>query len=224
MLSAKSWWALRKKLHENARAKVTDTFLANLLGIDVRSARINALNYFKKVGLVDDTGNSTELAMKWRDNESYADACETIRRSCYPQELLDLYSGPNVDATAVERWFRVDAGIGASAASKQSSFYLLLTKADASGASEAPKRNSNGSAPKTQSRPVSKPAKPNVSDAEQTVDPPRPQKPATQFSMFPSLHIDVQIHIAADTSSEQIDRIFESMSKHFKGMKENNAE
>lgn len=30
----------------------------------------------------------------------------------------------------------------------------------------------------------------------------------------PSLHIDIQIHIASDASAEQIDKIFESMAKH----------
>lgn len=32
----------------------------------------------------------------------------------------------------------------------------------------------------------------------------------------PKLHIDVQIHISPDSSSEQIDKIFESMAKHLK--------
>lgn len=230
MLSAKSWWALRKKLHDSARVKVTETYLASLLGIEVRSARINALNPFKQVGLLDDEGNPTELAMKWRDNEGYAEACENIRQNCYPQELLDLFPGSNIDAAEIARWFRNNAGVGASAANKQASFYLLLTTADASGTTEAPKRNSNGSAPKPQAKTISKPTRHNPSDAEEQAAPPSqqmpfpPQQPATQFSMFPSLHVDVQIHIAPDTSPEQIDRIFESMAKHFKGMRENTTE
>ncbi|KDB96737.1 hypothetical protein AZ19_0498 [Bordetella bronchiseptica E012] len=31
---------------------------------------------------------------------------------------------------------------------------------------------------------------------------------------MPSVHIDVQVHISPDTTPEQIDRIFASMSKH----------
>jgi hypothetical protein len=30
----------------------------------------------------------------------------------------------------------------------------------------------------------------------------------------PSLHIDIQVHISADASPEQIDQIFSSMAKH----------
>ena len=33
----------------------------------------------------------------------------------------------------------------------------------------------------------------------------------------PPLHLDVQIHIPADASLEQIDRIFSSMAKHLYG-------
>ena len=33
-------------------------------------------------------------------------------------------------------------------------------------------------------------------------------------SPTPALHIDFQIHIAADAPPEQIDKIFESMAKH----------
>jgi hypothetical protein len=35
----------------------------------------------------------------------------------------------------------------------------------------------------------------------------------------PALHIDIQIHISADASGEQIDQIFASMSKHLYGSK-----
>jgi len=36
----------------------------------------------------------------------------------------------------------------------------------------------------------------------------------------PSLHINIQIHISADSSTEQIDQIFMSMSKHLKDLQE----
>jgi hypothetical protein len=37
----------------------------------------------------------------------------------------------------------------------------------------------------------------------------------------PAVHIDIQIHISPESSAEQIDKIFESMSKHLYGA--NNA-
>ncbi len=41
--------------------------------------------------------------------------------------------------------------------------------------------------------------------------------PPTQEPQAPSLHIDIQIHIAADAKAEQIDQVFASMAKHLYG-------
>lgn len=42
-----------------------------------------------------------------------------------------------------------------------------------------------------------------------------PGVPSSEISsLSPSLHIDIQVHISPDASSEQIDKIFESMAKH----------
>lgn len=41
-----------------------------------------------------------------------------------------------------------------------------------------------------------------------------PHIPHGKAKNLPSIHIDVQVHISPDTSPEQIDRIFASMSKH----------
>lgn len=43
---------------------------------------------------------------------------------------------------------------------------------------------------------------------------PQSSIPMNVNSPMPSLHIDIQIHIAADASLDQIDQIFASMSKH----------
>ncbi|QYO68050.1 hypothetical protein [Leptolyngbya sp. 7M] len=60
-------------------------------------------------------------------------------------------------------------------------------------------------------------------DNDDSASPPRENKPITQSQEFtrptssfssPSLHIDLQIHISSDASFEQIDKIFESISKH----------
>jgi hypothetical protein len=38
--------------------------------------------------------------------------------------------------------------------------------------------------------------------------------PALPQSTLPGVHIDVQIHVAADAKPEQIDQIFASLAKH----------
>jgi hypothetical protein len=62
-----------------------------------------------------------------------------------------------------------------------------------------------------------------VAKEEQTDEKPKRQ-PVTHSAAFPSLHIDVQIHIASDASADQIDKIFESMAKHFQTAKVNTPE
>ena len=42
--------------------------------------------------------------------------------------------------------------------------------------------------------------------------------PAGKWS-YPSLHIDIQVHITPDTSADQIDKIFESIAKHLPASK-----
>jgi len=42
---------------------------------------------------------------------------------------------------------------------------------------------------------------------------------AGRGALGPALHIDIQVHISAETSPEQIDKIFASMAKHLYGAK-----
>lgn len=48
-----------------------------------------------------------------------------------------------------------------------------------------------------------------------------PQSPPTPIrqSGQPSVHIDIQVHISPESTSEQIDTIFKSMAKHLYGAK-----
>jgi hypothetical protein len=47
-------------------------------------------------------------------------------------------------------------------------------------------------------------------------------RPSSQqgTSITPTVHIDIQIHIAPEASTEQIDQIFKSMSKHLYGVRD----
>ena len=47
----------------------------------------------------------------------------------------------------------------------------------------------------------------------------QPTLPVPRTGAGPALHIDMQIHISADSNAEQIDQIFASMAKHLYGVK-----
>lgn len=223
MLSANSWWKLREKLYSTPNIKVTDNFLANLLGMKLQSVQTNVLNYFRQIGLFENDGTATELAKKWRDDQEYPQVCETIRQTCYPQELRDLYSGQDVDTAAVKRWF-ITQGSGDAAATKEASFYLLLNKATIAKSGEGQKAGSNGGKAKIREK-TDAPTKTSQPSQEQPELGTKPEVPAPQapfvnpISDMPALHIDIQIHIAPDTPADQIDKIFASMAKHLRGIK-----
>ena len=48
-----------------------------------------------------------------------------------------------------------------------------------------------------------------------------PEMPVASRSQgSPALHIDIQIHISPESTTQQIDQIFESMAKHLYGRKD----
>ncbi len=91
-MSANNWWALRNKFIQSVPANVTASYLSTVLPMTQQSATNNLLRPLKRIGLVDQENKPTERAYKWRDDDSYREACEEIRRKVYPQELLDAFS------------------------------------------------------------------------------------------------------------------------------------
>jgi len=62
------------------------------------------------------------------------------------------------------------------------------------------------------------PTKHPASERSQRAEmPPTPATPVTTGRQSPDVHIDIQIHIPATASGEQIDQIFASMAKHLYG-------
>ncbi len=70
MISTSAWWTIRKKFVQTLPKNVTDTYLAGILGMEPTSAK-NMLPPLKKLGLIDNDGKPTELAIRWRDDAQY---------------------------------------------------------------------------------------------------------------------------------------------------------
>ena len=229
MISTSAWWKLRKQFQQTMPSRVTANTLASLFGMTPKSAGVNLLSPLKKMGLVDSEGRTTDRANRWRDDNQYPLVCEEIRKEIYPQDLLDTFPGPDSPRSSVEQWFAIEAGVGESAKQKMAKLYLLLAEANptkqggASNPVKASKGNaplsslkSKGSTPKkleTDKSNGGAPAPSSLEPMQNIQTPPQPMN-----SITPSLHIDIQIHISPDASADQIDHIFESMSKHlYKG-------
>ena len=213
MLPIAHWWALRKKFQQSIPGVVTDNYLATVLEMEVNSARANVLPFLKTLGIVDDEGKTLERAKQWRDDEHYTEACKAILKEVYPKDLLEAVPNPNKERTQVERWFANHTGAGQAAVGRMAALYAVLVEADAS---KQPDQD------KTRTRKKDKePAKTKTPEtARSGVTPPAPahQPAATnsfqQPQQAPGININLEIHISADATPDQIDQIFASMAKH----------
>src|SRR5829696_680760 len=173
------------------------------------------------LGLIDEQGRPTDRANDWRSDDHYADVCRQIRDECYPQALRDAFPGPEIDRGAAEQWFSRIGKMGESSAKNVALIFEVLTRADLAG-QDSPSPNAGGT---TRPGPTG-----NVPDSRRSGVRParvaavsRTQDDASsnvtrrsQTDWTPALHVNVQIHISADASADQIDQIFASMARHLR--------
>jgi uncharacterized protein DUF5343 len=215
MMSVKNWWMVRKRFRTAIPSAVTDTYLGTALSMAALSARNNVKPSLRSCGLIDSDDKPTQRAVKWRDDKQYPKVCEDIWTDVYPQELRDLAPAADADRGEVQSWFANHTGAGQSGAGKMASFYMMLLEKD-------PARESEGSpASKPARTPVAKAPRPArtpaaTSRARESGEPPDEKPASKQPKAGPELHINVQIHIAADAGAEQIENIFASMARHLK--------
>lgn len=151
-------------------------------------------------------------------NEEYEAVCKRIMETAYPASLRDAFPGSFDSKTrqSIVSWFMRNAGVGKKMALKLAGFYILLSVAspvESPPEGERPKRS-----PKSDVRG-------RVLQHNRKEETPQQVAAATEVrrlsvepvSGLPSLHIDIQIHIAADARPEQIDQIFASMARHLYG-------
>lgn len=207
-IPAKVWWQLRAAAVRSPPKEITSTYLETILGISEGTAQ-NVVANLRAIGFAGPDNKTTQLMHDWRDDETYAKACEGMLKKIYPDEIRSLAPPPAPDRAQVVRWFARKTQTGDTASSQMAAFYLLLAKADpkegeAGDNGEVAKMKPRPAAPSNNKR-VTKPA-PVEKPREVEVHPPKQRTP--------SMHVDVQIHISPQASTEQIDAIFASMARH----------
>jgi hypothetical protein len=207
MLPGAHWWVLREKFKQSIPGVVTESYLAAALNMQARSARVNILPYLRDIGLIDKENKTQELAKAWRDDAQYANVCKQIREKIYPEDLRSAALDPAKDRPTIERWFANHTGAGTSAVQRMTQFYIILLEADAKKKSgtrdvkpkETEKQPKKGEQITPRKKVPRNPLQPRRNDIS---------------SELPSISINLQIHISADATPDQIDKIFESMAKH----------
>jgi hypothetical protein len=184
--------------------------------MSVDSARANVLAFLKTLGIIDEDGKTGERAKLWRDDGHYPEVCKSIIAEVYPRELIEAVPDPTNNRDAAKRWFANHTGSGDSACSRMAALYTILIDADPTGQPDGPKSKPESKATAKQSSSVSRQKSRSATQAVPDRDPPpgQAQRSATRSQDGPEVSINLQIHISADASTDQIDQIFASMAKH----------
>jgi len=213
MLPVSHWWELRKQFKRSIPGVVTDNYLSTVLEMKIDSARNNVLPYLKQLKIIDDEGKTGERAKQWRDDERYPTVCKEMLAETYPKDLLDAAPSAE-DRDKAERWFANHTGAGESAAGRMAAIYSVLLQADVTKEPDQEKKERPRPLRVERPSPVSRavprdvvPVPPLASAVH--VDAKTPTKLAV-----PDININLQVHISADATPDQIDQIFASMARH----------
>lgn len=213
-MPANAWTILRAKAAAAPTTKFTAEVVAILMGMaSTDSARTNTVRPLRQLGLIGEDGALTERGNKWRVDSTFGEACQEILDEIYPSELGVLTDDDgSPDTSQVKSWFR-QKGFGDSNARQMARTYVMVA---AKQLPELPFPDSGKAAKEASSAksPAAKLPEPKEIEKQDEVVVPEPPSPPAASNGGPTVHLDIQIHIPADATPEQIDLIFSSMARH----------
>jgi hypothetical protein len=169
----------------------------------------------RRVGILDEDSKSTELANQWRMDDSYVEAVNRIAHQVYPEGLVTIAPPGGADRQKVVNWF-MNQGLGEGSAKNKAATYLLITSNEPNTAPSSSTRSvgaKNGNKQDGESS-ISN-AKPSTKPKKEVRERLKNSDPLPPTGVMP-LNVNVQIHISADATSEQIETIFASMKKYLR--------
>jgi|GEM_PF-594981 len=204
-IPATVWWGLRGILQRTPSATIDERFLGVHLEVQEVAAR-QYLSELRRVGLLTDDGKATPVAGRWRNDETYWPAVQEILKSAYPAGLLQVAPPEDADRQKAVSWFTHE-GLGSGTAGNKAATYLMIAsrrpndppgRASASGSKGA---TENGRSQK------GKPASTTRAETAKV-------EPAPRHIDAMPLNVNVQIHISADATTDQIESIFSAMRRY----------
>jgi hypothetical protein len=174
------------------------------LGVQEAAAR-QYLTELKRVGLLTEEGKATPLAGRWRNDETYWNAVQEILKTAYPAGLLEVAPPEDAQRQKVVSWFTHE-GLGSGTAGNKAATYLLIASRTPN---EAPGKALTGQKVSSDASRVSK-TKSSKSEQPRTA---KSEGGPRRIDTMP-LNINVQIHISADATGEQIESIFSAMRRY----------
>ena len=159
------------------------------------------LPVLKFVGLISGAGEPTEVWKEFR-GAGGGRALGRAVQAAY-RELFVTYPDADVRTTAeLQAFFRGHSSYGAQAVSKAVATFKAICQHAEFGVNDTEATRVQTSGPDVNG---------GMDTAMHATGSPIGAPPANNH---PSLHIDIQIHISPEASTEQIEKIFQSMSKH----------
>ena len=196
----KSLKGVLDKIPEVSVPKVADKAWLASLGF-TNSNDHAVISVLRFLGFVDKAGRPTERWQSFRNGGNSGSEMASALRNGYAK-LFKVY--PNAEAmsrTDLHSFFAAGLDAGTQVINRRVTTFKTLTDY-ADFEADAQKRQINAENGKVE---VQQNGRGLV------------QKPEDLESEMPTLHIDIQVHIAADAPESQIDKIFESMAKHLYG-------
>lgn len=206
------WWGVRGIL----QSKPSVTFDAKLLSISLGVQEAAAAAYLKQLQdlkVLDSDGKATPIALKWRLDAGYTEAASKLLELNYPDTLRDTIPPLVENREKIVQWFMHD-GLGKGAAGNKAATYLLIgaSKPNEVEPSAKPK-GGKVTATDTSKRTPEKTKKSEKEDGPSENQPNGKESP----SIIP-LNLNMQIHISADATNEQIEHVFKSIRKYLYGI------
>lgn len=160
------------------------------------------IGVLKFIGLIDSNNIPTPVWTEYRGAHHKTVLAKAIRNGY--SDLFAVYPDANTrNNTELSHVFSTSSTAGAQVIAKTvATFKALVEEADFSGVSPSETTLPSG----TLHHPAALAPAPKI-----------PNLPTQSSS--PEVHIDIQIHISPESTSEQIEKIFESMAKHLYGAK-----
>lgn len=124
-MTESAYVAVREAFRRALPAKVTATWvMANVNGYKAEASAKSLVRYLTTFGLLDGEGSTTDLAKKWRMDETYASACETMLRLAFPADIVD--SAPRDSSAEILTNLFMNRGLGEGSAKNLARIYKLI--------------------------------------------------------------------------------------------------
>ena len=125
-MSAKNYWALRKKFQRSIPDEVTAASIASSLDIKTATVKESILPALQKMKLISANGTPKSLMTSWTDDDKYESACKDICEDVYPSSVRNLGYKTKTDQRSILSWFKKNSDATETKAKQMMAIYLLL--------------------------------------------------------------------------------------------------